>query len=212
MSDFSAPRLPRGRHRLSREQVAESQRWRLLRAAGEVLAAHGYTGVTSRRIAGQAHVSSAAFYKYFDDADDCLLAAHAMAVDCVWELTSAACAGAGSWPERLGTALQVVADFLVAEPALARLLCADIAAGIPAVAAERERFLECLAGLLWSGREQLPSAAHRLPTQTEIHLTGAAVTLLGGRIVAGELDAIPTLAPEAAAILCSPYEAVGRSG
>jgi AcrR family transcriptional regulator len=200
----SASRLPRGRHGLAPEQVAESQRWRLLVAGGEGLAANGYGNLTTREISRRASVSSATFYRHFEDVDACLLAAHAVATDCLWELIGSACTGAGTWPGRLRAALGAGADFLVSEPAFARLLCADVEAGVPAVAAARRRLLERLADLLCAGRGLRLEAAEQLPQQVEVHLTAATASLLGDRIAAGELAALPALAPELAEILAAP--------
>lgn len=82
--------LPRGPHRLTREQVAASQRNRLTSAFTELLAECGYAAVTIGELARRAGVSRAAFYEHFADKEACLLAAYdqfatmvgaAMAVD-----------------------------------------------------------------------------------------------------------------------------------
>lgn len=196
--------LPAGLHGLPPEQVAEHQRWRLLAAAGEVLLAHGYDGLTARRIVRCANVSSGTFYRHFENVDDLLVAAHAIAVDCLWDLLRGACAGAGEWPERLALACRESAAFLASEPGLARLLGPDLAAGIPAVALARERFLERLAALLRGGRGPRPAARLDLPSCTESHLVGAVFFLLGDWIAAGECEALPARTPELTAILSLP--------
>jgi len=212
MSDHDAdPRfapLPRGRHGLPPDQVAEHQRWRLLAAAGETLLAHGYDRTTSRLIARGANVSRATFYRHFENADECLLAAHAVAVDCLWDLVQGACTIAGEWPERLAAACREAALFLAAEPGQARLLGADLAVGVPAVARARERFLERLAGLLRGARVPSPPTARVLPSGTETHLVGAALFLLGDWVAAGECDTLPARAPELTAVLHLPYGAL----
>lgn len=79
---FSHPvSLPRGRHQLTRTQVADAQRERLLMAATELLAAHGYRGFGAREIATRAGVSLAAFYRCFEDKDDCVFAGYARFID-----------------------------------------------------------------------------------------------------------------------------------
>lgn len=72
---FAAFKLPPGRHSLSREHVAESQRWRLLDAAVELLAEGGYCRLTSQKVARRAAVSSQAFYVHFRNIEDCVVAA-----------------------------------------------------------------------------------------------------------------------------------------
>ena len=74
---FAAPDpLPHGPHELSRAQVAESQRTRLLAALTELMAAHGYHGVRLAELVTRAGVSKATFYEHFADKEQCMLAAY----------------------------------------------------------------------------------------------------------------------------------------
>jgi AcrR family transcriptional regulator len=76
-------RLPRGPHTLSREEVADSQRTRLLRAMVELVAERGFAAVTIADLASRAAVSRGAFYEQFADKEECLLAAYD-----AWALTA----------------------------------------------------------------------------------------------------------------------------
>jgi AcrR family transcriptional regulator len=67
--------LPRGPHSLSREEVAASQRARLMAALTE-LAESGYAAVTIGELARRASVSRGAFYEHFAGKESCLLAAY----------------------------------------------------------------------------------------------------------------------------------------
>ncbi|UAK30786.1 MULTISPECIES: TetR/AcrR family transcriptional regulator [Nocardia] len=74
---FTLPEaLPRGRHKLAREQVLAAQRERLLAAATELLAARGYSGFGPTDIAKRAGVSLAAFYDAFANKDECVFAGY----------------------------------------------------------------------------------------------------------------------------------------
>jgi AcrR family transcriptional regulator len=74
---FTLPQaLPRGRHRLPREQVTDAQRERLLAAVTELLAAHGYRGFGVADVATRAGVSLAAFYQCFEGKDACVFAGY----------------------------------------------------------------------------------------------------------------------------------------
>lgn len=74
---FGAPSpLPHGPHELSREQVAESQRTRLIATLTELMAAHGYHGVRLAELVSRAGVSKATFYEHFADKEQCMLAAY----------------------------------------------------------------------------------------------------------------------------------------
>ena len=199
--DFSAHRLPPGRHGLPASYVAENQRWRLLCAAAEVFAERGYVRTSSRVISERAAVSRATFYRYFDGVDSCLLAAHGVAVDCLWELVSAAFAGAGEWLERLCAALEAAFDFLLSEPALACLLGAELPAGVAAAAPARERLLERFAAMLREARVQPLEPGHGSLPHTELHLVAATFALLGDRAGAGGLESLPALTTELTEIL-----------
>jgi AcrR family transcriptional regulator len=68
--------LPRGPHQLTREQVAESQRTRLMVSMTELMAERGYAGVSIGELAHRAGVSRTTFYVHFADKQDCVLAAY----------------------------------------------------------------------------------------------------------------------------------------
>jgi AcrR family transcriptional regulator len=74
---FTLPEaLPRGRHTLTREQITEAQRERLLAAVTELLAARGYRGFGVAEVAGRAGVSLGTFYECFDSMEACLFAGY----------------------------------------------------------------------------------------------------------------------------------------
>jgi AcrR family transcriptional regulator len=68
--------LPRGPHRLTREQVTAAQRERLLVAMTELMAALGYRGFDTTEIASRAGVSLTTFYSCFEHKDACVFAGY----------------------------------------------------------------------------------------------------------------------------------------
>ncbi len=68
--------LPRGPHHLSREEVAASQRARLVAATVQLVGERGYADVTVREIARLASVSAKTFYEQFDGKLACFLAGY----------------------------------------------------------------------------------------------------------------------------------------
>jgi AcrR family transcriptional regulator len=66
--------LPRGRHKLSAEDVSASQRARLLRAMAACVGEDGYTATTVPRVVARARVSRNAFYELFADKTECFVA------------------------------------------------------------------------------------------------------------------------------------------
>jgi AcrR family transcriptional regulator len=181
---LSAFQLPRGRHGIPPEQVAESQRWRLLGAAAEVLAERGYARTRVADIAAKAGVSRGTLYEHFDDLPACLLAAYEMAADCVCDLAASARGAEREWGACLRAALEEIMGFLTEEPALAHLFSTEVAVGVPAIAAARERLIERLVEM---GAERRS-------------LEGA-LALVSWRVSAGDAALLPELAPQLARLI-----------
>lgn len=72
----TARALPHGPHRLTRDEVGESQRVRLFAALSELMATEGYPGITIGNLVTRAGVSRTTFYDHFDNKLDCLFAAY----------------------------------------------------------------------------------------------------------------------------------------
>jgi AcrR family transcriptional regulator len=73
-SAWVADPLPRGRHKLPREEVQASQRERLLRAMAELVGDRGYERTSVPQVIAAARVSSNTFYRFFSDKTDCFIA------------------------------------------------------------------------------------------------------------------------------------------
>src|ERR1700733_6706765 len=96
-------RLPRGRHGLSPEFVAQNQRERLVTGLTEVLYEVGYQKTTVSLIGARASVSKSDFYKHFQSKDDCFFAAYDVAVERIRRVVVEACVGEGrsEWSARV---------------------------------------------------------------------------------------------------------------
>jgi AcrR family transcriptional regulator len=132
---FAAYKLPSGRHGLPLGLVAESRRWRLLGAAGEIIAAAGPEGLTAAAVSQRAGVSKSAFYSEFENVEDCLRATCAAAGDLLEQMLAEAAEAEGEDRSRfLETALRQAQ----LEPSLLALLSPAAAAASPRVAVLRE--------------------------------------------------------------------------
>jgi AcrR family transcriptional regulator len=172
--------LPRGRHGLAAETVAENQRWRLIGAASELLAEHGLLGLSSRLIARRAGVSSHTFYEHFESVDAVLTAAFANAAELLVGLLARTCDEIDPGHQKaLGAALGLGAE----EAGLVALLRVEVSVAIPEIGAERERLLARLDAL---------AAARGTETHRRSAIAGAfsiAVEWLGGN-ASGTTDSI----------------------
>jgi AcrR family transcriptional regulator len=195
--------LPGGHHGLSREQVVESQRERLLAALVHTVAARGYRGATITEIVKAASVSSKAFYENFDSKEGCFLAAFDAVLAHLKELVGKAAALCPDWPQRLIAALRALLDFFESESDIARLCLVEPVTATPAIAARfREEVIACIP-YLELGRAESADAA-TLPESTEDSLLGGLVTITSRSILAGDAS-LPELLPDLVEFALAPY-------
>jgi AcrR family transcriptional regulator len=181
--------LPGGHHGLSREQVSESQRERLLAAVAHVVAAEGYRQTTITAIVKAAAVSSRAFYEHFDSKEECFLAAFDAVVDHLHDLLHEATAAADDWPHEAIAALRAGLEFFAANPDLARLCLVEPVLATPRIAARFRAAIMAGVPFLAAGRILRPEGAE-LPASTEDSLLGGLAVLVSrqvGRVPAGAL-------------------------
>ncbi|MFC9473125.1 TetR/AcrR family transcriptional regulator [Nocardia sp. NPDC056952] len=148
-------RLPRGPHRMTRAEVAESQRGRLLLAMLDAIASHGYNSVTVADLVSRARVSRRTFYELFDSKEDCLAAAFETIFRIVEVRLTDAIKGAGqlNWRELIRTSLAAYLDILAEEPAVARALHVEALIAGPALAVYRAQLMSELANRMRAARE-----------------------------------------------------------
>lgn len=106
-------RLPGGQHGIPRDVVERNQRERLIAAMAEVCAERGYAAVAVADVTRQAGVSTASFYRQFEDKQACLLASFEELFGRLLEALERTCA----------------AQLLAADIPTARLLTIEILAG-----------------------------------------------------------------------------------
>ena len=148
--------LPRGRHRLAREDVVESQRRRLLAGVAKALVEEGFARLTVEDVIRNAGVSRKTFYEYFESREECLLAAYDAASEGLWRAGEEAATAVEGWPARVGAALAAIADFLAADPERAHLFTREARVAGAEIAARQRADAERAAALLRAGRARVP--------------------------------------------------------
>lgn len=210
MPDAELGPLPGGHHGLSREQIAESQRERLLAAIAQEVAAHGYRGTTITDVVKLASVSTRDFYELFEGKEDCFLAAFDALRDHLEELLREAAASEDDWPHRTIAALRAALEFFAAEPDLARLCLIESVSATPRIAIRfRESVLACVPALA-QGRAELADPDSLLP-KTEDAILGGIVSLATRSILAGETASLPDLLPDLVDFALAPYLGAERA-
>jgi len=182
--------LPRGPHGLSRDEVVQSQRFRLLTAMTDAVAEKGFANTVVADVVARSGVSRATFYQLFRDKEDCFQAAYDMNAQLVARFMEMGLEelqnDTHSGPlEKLERVLGLYIDTLATAPALARVFLVEVyAAGPEAIAQRRaslERFVDIVAatheghaGFLGTRRSQ------RFAAEMIVNAVSAAVTNIIG--------------------------------
>lgn len=188
-TNTSEGRLPRGRHSLSREQVVEAQRNRLMRAMAEVMAEQGYAATPVADVLRRAGISRETFYQQFSSKEDCFIAAYEMAANVILSGVGRDATSAGPPLERFERGLAAYLDALAAEPAFARLFLLEVyAAGDIALqhrAEVQRRFVDFLAAGLDAHDKQARFACEAL--------VAAVSAMVTARLAARDIDGLRAL-------------------
>lgn len=199
-------RLPRGRHGLSPEYVAQNQRERLIVGLTEVLYEVGYQNTTVSLIGQRAAVSKSDFYKHFESKDDCFYAAYETAIERIRARVLAACGEHedGDWPPRVRDAIASLIALLASDPPLARITLVE---GLRAGRGVYDRYQAALESFVPYLREGAPSAPSggEVPEATDEAVVGGIASLLGRRVLAGEVERLGELTPAVLEFALTPY-------
>ncbi|HEU4463100.1 MAG TPA: hypothetical protein VFR75_10965 [Solirubrobacterales bacterium] len=198
-ADFSDYRLSPGRHGIPPERVRANQRWRLLGACADVLAADGYSALTVNGVIVTAAVSKATFYEQFAGLPECVLATYEMAAANALAVTKEAC---DSNPDPARALPDVVASllaFLASEPALAHVLTDLALEDVRGVHSRRAQLSRRLALMLAAaGRDRSDPGRH---WRLSLHRVRATNGWLAIRLQTGTAGALATRAPELTQLL-----------
>jgi AcrR family transcriptional regulator len=199
-------RLPRGRHGLSPEFVAQNQRERLIAGLTEVLFEVGYERTTVSLIGQRAGVSKSDFYKHFDSKDECFFAAYEAAIGRIREQVVEACAKheLADWPSRIRDGIASLLDLLASDPALASIALVE---GLRAGRGVYDRYQAAVESFVPSLRDGAPEAPDggEVPAATDEAVVGGIASLLGRRVLAGEAERIDELFPDVLEFALTPY-------
>lgn len=193
-------RLPRGPHRLSREEVERSQRDRLLLGAVMAVSEKGFAATTVTDILRGAGVSRTTFYQLFDDKLDCFLAANRMASEVLTEIMADRVRSMGeafddlSALDRLDRLLRAYLESLVEFHVLARVFLIEVyAAGVEAIE-QRRASLDAFAELVATTLEAHENIADRADALAVAEVLVAAVSsIVTNAVGVGEGDRLVEL-------------------
>lgn len=185
------PQLPRGRHSLSRDEVANSQRLRIVQGLAEAMRAKGFVATRVADVIELAGVSRETFYQHHENKLDAFLAAVDVVGEVLVDRLSEALSGPGTPLERFERALTKYLDVLASHSGYARIILVETYAAGPEAMARRaaiqERIVAALVELFGAG-----SDSGRFACELLVAAVGAMVTL---PVVAGEEDRVRALGP-----------------
>ena len=131
-------RLPRGPHRLSRAEVENHQRERMLSAMLAAVATKGYGSTTIHDITQGAHVSRDTFYEQFANKEACFLAAYDNTTRELLEQMVIAGTSQPGYVEAMREGVRAYLKFWSARPNAARACTVEVMAAGPEAHAHRE--------------------------------------------------------------------------
>jgi AcrR family transcriptional regulator len=204
-------RLPSGRHDLSREQVASSQRERILDATAEIVAEKGLAALTIPEIASRANVSHETFYEMFPTKMAAFLGAQKIGMEGAlsggveaWE------AQMPDWPRAIDAGLRGVVGWLVEEPAFARLTFVDAFGASPETIALRDELLRAFAERFLPGYDYAPEGA-KVPEIAAEAVVGGCWQVIHHYIDNDRLNELPAAQAQLTYMLLTPFLGAERA-
>ncbi len=187
---------------LSRYEVRQIQRIRVVAGMTQVVCRHGLDGASVDRACAAAGVSTRTFYEQFANREDCLLAVFDEAVARATAPMRAAYGRNGSWVQRVRASLLGLLMFLDEEPYLARFCLIQALAGDDTMLVRRRRVLDALAAAVEDGRALARSEP---PPLTGEALVGAVFSILHARVLEPTGEPLVLLCGPLMSMIVLPY-------
>ncbi len=167
---------------LSRGEVEDIQRARILSAMVEVAAEGGYLGAAVAPVVARAGVSRRTFYELFDGREDCFLAAFEWGVEQVRQAVVEAYCSQRSWRDRARHALAALLAFFDAEPEFAHVCVIEALGAGKLVLERRAQILGELIGVLDASAPRARGREEALLLTVE-GIVGGAFSVIHGRLL-----------------------------
>lgn len=202
--------LPRGRHGLPPEFVAQNQRARLLAAIAESLDEYGYDKTTVSAISRWARVSKSDFYRHFTSKDECFVAAYDDSVAQLRQTVTSACSEKEEWALGVCDGLAAALSHFAAQPAQANLLLVEGLRAGPDVYGRFQVAVESFVPFIRNGAPARAGGGGP-PQAADEAVVGGIASLLGRRVLAGETETVEQFFPELAEFALTPYLGVAEA-
>lgn len=188
-------RLPRGRHGLSRDEVAGQQRIRILAATVDVVAERGYPDTRVVDIIERAGISRKTFYELYESKEEVFLAAFDVAAGMLLKVTNDGYESAPEepWAARVRLGLANFLGIIAERPNAAKFCIVEVLAAGQKAIDRRDAVMREFTGYIDRGREE---SAVELPAMTSLALIGGVYELLYSEILHGATAHLPARLPD----------------
>jgi AcrR family transcriptional regulator len=200
------PRLPRGPHSLTREQVAADQRGRVMGALTEVVGEKGYAAMTIADVTTRAGVSRKAFYEHFISKEECFLATYDAIVAEGIERVAEAYRDVEDLSGSAGYGIETLFELAIERPNALRLVLVEAGAVGPAGVARHERLVASYEELLREGLG-LPPGSGAISSPVLRAIVGGLNKILYTHVRSGEYEKLRELLGDIVAWTTSYYPA-----
>lgn len=164
----------------------------------------GYGELSVEGIAARAGLPASSFSASFSDLRAAVVTAHQVLFERYFRRLVRACEAQPSWPLKVKVGIGMTLDLAAASPVRARFLIEEPAAVDPVLARQAMECQDRLARLLAPGRVEAQRGPG-LPGITEHALVAGVAGVISGRLIKGESQHLPALAPELVELTLSPY-------
>lgn len=185
--------LPRGRHGLSEAEVSGSQRNRILDAMKALAGERGYHEASVADVIARAGVTRKAFYKLFEDKEQCFIRAYERDLARLLTLTLEAFETQDAWADRVRAALSALLHALARDPAAARLCFIEVLAAGPRAIAARNEAMRGFTIVFDTGRLEDDRAR---PPALALNMVGGMSEIVHREIAAGRTEDLPNVLPD----------------
>lgn len=187
------------------EEAAAVQRGRILAVLPEVVAEHGFSGMTVAHIVAAAGVGRGAFYQQFKDKHESFAVAHRCCHERLQGALTFPCYAKSTLEERVRSSLAAALGLLAEEPAMAVLLAVEAPGAGLELARSHLEWLGRYGALLRRATVGLPAVSPP-PAAAELMITGGVATAVAQKTLAGETAQLAELTPEYTEFVLSFYE------
>jgi AcrR family transcriptional regulator len=185
--------LPRGRHGLSDSEVAASQRNRILDAMKALAGERGYHDASIADVIKAAGVTRKAFYKRFEDKEQCFIAAYERELARLLTLTLEAFETQDEWADRVRAALSALLHALARDAAAARVCFIEVMAAGPRAIAARNEAMRGFTIIFDTGRLEDDRAR---PPALALNMVGGMSEIVHREVATGQTEDLPEVLPD----------------